>query len=383
LTDTKTAEKPEAEIKVTEHDDGSAVVHLPEGIADEPKKSSAERAIGRDPDDDVDGDDTSGGGRKDGDGERMSANKRRRLRQKAKRDESQGQLYELTQVVHSQQRMLQALTRGQQVTALQTLEREASDARSAYAEAQRRHAEAIEKGDGKAAAEAMTVITNATTYYNNVAQQHKQLVEHIKKSTPADDGGGGGGGDGGGDDPRSRRAADDGAPQMTRKQLQQITEKRDAFLDRNPDIDPDSDDPKNIAIKAIDNAVRRDGFQPYTDDYWDELEERAQEAGLLKKGKTSVRRDDDQDDPPRRRETSDGNGHARRRARDDDDDDDRGGPPIGGGGRPNNGGGGRDLALTPQMVNALEQANIPLSGGGPEMVKRRNNILKQWATKPN
>ncbi len=348
--DRKAGTDPEAVITPTE-DGGAKVTGLPPNVDDAPP--ARERAAGRDPDDDTGIDD-------DTRQPRLSDNRRRRERQKARRQESQQQIEDLSNVVMSQQRMLQALTRNQQQQALGTLEREAGDARSAFAEAQRRHSAAVTAGDGPAAAEAMTVMNNATTYYNNVKRQHDGLLAHVRQ-TPIDDGAGG--------DQPAPQANGDARPPISRRKAEAINEHREAFLDAHPDLDLESDDPYTVAVKAIDAQVAKEKFDPATKDYWDEVAERIAEAGLTKGGRRVARRQENDDDYVETR-------RPQRRAARQDDDDERGGPPLGGDGRgPARNG---EFTMSPELVKNLEDIGLPLRGGTPDQVKRRNGIIQYW-----
>lgn len=333
----------EKEIVVQENDDGTATFQLPEG----------DKPLGRTESDRESQDDTSGGG-----GDQLSRNARRRARMKEARARREHDIDALTSVVHSQQKMIHALAHGQYAHAARTLQREAEDCRAAYSEAQARHAKAVADGDGPGATEAMHVMQNASTHYQMVAAQYNRIAEQMK-AAPAS------GATDDTDDDVPRQQPQDGVPRLTRTQLEKAEEFKDAFLDQHPDIDLGSDDDRIVAIRAIDGRVLADGFKPHTQDYWDELSERLREAGLVKRGKTMH-----QNAPTSRRRQ---------------DDDDERAPPRGGAGRDGVSGGGTNVGsrrLRPEQIKALEDAGIPLVGGGDDMVRRRNKVLKAWANGP-
>ena len=354
MSDTQTStEKP---LPIEQLNDGTAIVTV----------EGKDRRIGRDADDDDTADDTSGQGATETGRSRAA---RRRDRARAAREDREGTIAQLSTMVSGQQTMILALARGQQQSALATIEGEANQARAAHAEAQRRLAEAIEKGDGNAAAEAQQVIANATSYYNQCVAQHRTVTENLKRMPAPQEGDDQGGNREGG-------RVDVPARSATADRL------RDEFLDEHPWIDPKSDDVRQRLVRTIDASVRQDGFNPASKDYWDELRERLREEmpHAFEDGGKSVRR------------SSNGNGNGSRRGGDPDyeyaDDEPpprrRGGPPLGGSGR-DGGDGARpgQVRLTPDMVKGLEEAGIPLVGGTPEQIKRRNNITRAWhASKP-
>lgn len=369
------------ETKVIPQDDGTAIVkHLPGDIEEEldddkGRETRGDRRQGRDTEEDDDtGRDTSGGG-----GGETSRNRRRRQRAREAREKREGDISTLSTVVESQQRMIAALSRGQQQQALITLESEARQCQEAYAEAKRRKAKAVTDGDGAASTEADTVMLNANNYYQQLVGQHRNIQTQMQKTAPA-----AGDDQGGEEDTSQQRRQPNAKPQLTAPQRSKLVKLKEAFLDAHPEVDPETDDDVQAAIKAIDAKVDREGFEPWTEDYWDELSERLQKAGLVKgrKGGRNVdtrrRRADDEelDDDTARRRVRQFN------RREEEEDDDRGGPPTGGAGRGNGGGGGAETRLSAEMVKALDDANIPLTGGTPETIKRRNRILDAWKGGP-
>lgn len=333
MSDTNT----EKAIPVEVTDDGGA-------IATFIKEQQGDQRLGRDAEADDDAADNSGGGSADGERSRSA---KRRERQRRARESREGDLEQLKGAFATQQQLIETLFLRDGQQTLLTLEGEAEKAKMAYAEAERRYAAAIEKGEGAAATEAQRVMTNASTYYNNVALQHANLARKIKQ--PAE----------------QPQPPQNGRIPLTSRG----TALREQFLDEHPWVDPGKNDDVTAAIKTIDARVAADGFDPNTEDYWEEVSERLRKAMPHKFKGGSVHQDDD--DPP-----------PRRVRRETDDDDDvpprrRGGPPLGDAGRDNRG--RRDeVRLSSDMVKALDEAGIPLTGGDANIIKRRNRILDSW-----
>lgn len=341
--------KDEKPIAVEEKADGTAVATFP--------VEKGDKRIGVDPDDNEEE------GADQGDGNRNTRRGRaRRQRARETKTAREARIDELEGIATGQQRMLMSLFRNQQEGTLRTLESEAGSARTAHAEAQRRHAEAIEKGDGKAASEAITVMANAERYYGQVSANHARLVEQMKTVTQPS-------GDDDGQQQQQRGQAPAGAPR-NRRAMDEAEKYKEDFLDKYPWIDlDDKTDPTTAAILAIDSQVARDGFKWNEADYWTEIEERAKEAlphlfnGSAQPMRRNERRDDDDTGEGEQRQ-------ERRRA--------RGGPPLGGAGDRNERANSRQVVLSADMVKALDEANIPLTGGDENTQRRRTKILSSW-----
>jgi hypothetical protein len=323
---------------VTENKDGDVTVEFPKQ-----KKEGEDERLGRDPAAD---DDAAEQGAAEG--QRPTRSQRRRMADRRNREQSQQLIEQLAARVDGQERMLAALTRNQFEQSMRTLRSEADTARAAYAEAQRRHKEAIDKGDGGTATEATTVMRNAENYYNQLRSHAERLQQYMQ---PAE----------GGDEPQQPQQRQQ--PQ-DRGRNRVAVRKMEAFLDARPWIDPESDDTTQRQIRLIDQEVRNDGFEGDDDDYWEELDAR------LKKHMPHVYR------PPTRQSRDDG---GRRRQRDDDDD---GGPPLGGSGSRGEGLGGGRFRLTPEQLKGMEEAGIDLTSKDPAMKKRRDRILAAYSKGP-
>lgn len=316
------------EAKVIENDDGTAVARFIEG-----QQQQGDQRLGRDPDEAEPEEDK-------GDGEARSRSARRRERTRRARNERDSELAQMRTMFATQQQLIDSLFAGQGQQSLTLLADEAEKAKAAYAEAQRRKAKAIEEGNGAAVVEADQVMANATTYYNNVAVQHANLTKRLQQPAPA---------------------ATSNRIQMTERGKELL----ENFLDDHPFIDPKKNDDTAVAVKAIEARVAAEGGDPNTKDYWDDVSDRIREAmpHLFKGGRVSTDTDDDEPPAPRRED---------RRERQ------RGGPPLGGAGRDGGRDNKNDVRLTADMVTALDQAGIPLTGGDAGIIARRNKVLAHW-----
>lgn len=111
--------------------------------------------------------------------------------------------------------------------------------------------------------------------------------------------------------PRTTRQEENKLPQEVERRMSN-------FLKKHEWYNPDGGDEDSEILIAIDRSVARAGFEPDTDDYWDEIEDRAR-ARLPHHFKDSK---DNDDEPPQRRA------------------DTRRSPPVGG---------GRDQNSTPRL----------------------------------
>lgn len=328
MSDTSQAEK---EISIVKGEDGAPVAVF------------EDKRPGRDTDDDRDeGRDTSGAGET---ASTKSKNQQRRERRREHDRALREEVGTLRAVVGTTQQMIQALTVGQQQTSLNILTNEQERARSAYAEAQAREATAITEGDGAKATEARNVMNNATIYFNQCKAQVDQLQANLTESRK------------GLTDTKKEETGDD----LTPRQRAKMEYLREKFFDDHPWIVKKKGDPVWEAISAIDREVAQE-HDPFVEDYWTELSERTRELMPQKFEKRRQRREDD----------NEGGGRRER----------GGGPPLGGAGERGNGGsrtaGADDLVLNPMMVKGLEAAGLPLKGGSPEQITRRNNMIKGW-----
>lgn len=79
---------------------------------------------------------------------------------------------------------------------------------------------------------------------------------------------------------------------------QHIAKNFQTFVKRNKWYDPSGlSNPTTIAVHEIDKQVAAEGYNPLTPDYWEEIEDRAEEKGLTK---AAAKRDAPPGDSPRR-----------------------------------------------------------------------------------
>lgn len=105
------------------------------------------------------------------------------------------------------------------------------------------HASAVARADGQAAAEALQVMLAARDRFTQLSGVKDQLTQTSNQPSPIN--------------PIVRKAATD-------------------FASRNRWYKgPHSNDPDSQVLSMLDNGVAKDGFDPTTQEYWDELEDRA------------------------------------------------------------------------------------------------------------
>ncbi len=125
-----------------------------------------------------------------------------------------------------------------------------SSQKSLYATAERQFTKAIAEGDGAAAAEAQRIMGDAQNKYNQLTNlktthENNRRTAEIQKKEPV---------------------------QQKDTRLQQVYINR--FLTKNDWFDPAGTDEDSKRAKEIDNEVAREGFDPNTKEYWDEVEDR-------------------------------------------------------------------------------------------------------------
>ena len=131
------------------------------------------------------------------------------------------------------------------------------------------------------------------------------------------------------------------------------------FIEDHPWYNPQGGDEDSMIVMAVDAAVRREGFDPATDDYWDELRDRVEKRlpHKFEEGGSRSRAsedDDDQDERPARRNSS-------------------GGPRLPRGGNNDRGtGNGKVFALSAQRKQAMIDAGV---WDDPQL---RNKYIKKY-----
>lgn len=141
-------------------------------------------------------------------------------------------------------------------------------------------------------------------------------------------------------------------PQQPKANDPRLVSKATSWAERNAWFKPGAEDDDSAIADTIAAKLVKEGYDPKTDDYWDELDER-----LEKKGIGQLDDDNEEDvDPPQRRE-------AKRRS-----------PPVGGGGngRGDMGGGKTQVTLPTAFINALKE-----SGKWTDLTVR-NRCIKRY-----
>lgn len=161
-------------------------------------------------------------------------------------------------------------------------------------------AKAIAAGNGDDVTKAMRIRDEAMARANQITGYKHQQQQAARKA-PAD----------GGMDPRVQRLATD-------------------FIKENPWYDPSGRDEDSAIVLAIDGALVRDGYDPTSPDYWDELRNRASRRLPDKFGK--------QADAPRREA--------------------RGGPRVGGGKEHVPTSSRKEVYISPERKQALIDAGV-------------------------
>lgn len=206
----------------------------------------------------------------------------------------------------------------------------------AFNAAERKHQDAFAAGDGKLATEAMREMY--------AAQKTIDHLEEIRQRQP-----------------------------MTRQPAQQqprvdagAMNKAKSWVAENPWFKAGGADDDSVIADAIAAKLKKEGYDPTTDDYWDELDERLEKRGI------GSRDNDDDDEDQSQSENLRQEEEPRRRERQEPAKR-RGSPPVGGGsGRGDLGAGKQQVTLPTEYVNTLKQ------NGLWDNVEQRNRLIKGY-----
>lgn len=249
--------------------------------------------------DDNDGDERLGGRDDDrqddgNDAEREAIRERRRLEKierKKRRDEAIGrdklELNFLRKRNDDLERRLGTVEQRTHQADLSQLDAQINAARNEAEMAERVIAKAVASGNGEDVTQAMRYRDQALQKAQQLAYAKQQAAQQRQAAKPAD-----------------------GLDDMTMMYAKE-------FLDENKWYDPKGENEESAIVLAIDQAILREGFKPNTEEYWDELRERAARR-LPERFKQTQRRNDHGDE----RETRDAPRQQRQT---------RGGPSIGSG----------------------------------------------------
>jgi len=267
------------------------LVMVGDGVDDEEAGRQAAAEADDDQDDDQFGDDDDdeapdqrlGGGEAEDDESRKEArrneNKSRRQRQKEARERDQRELTFLRQRNEQIERQISDLATKQNQSEQRTIEGRISQLENAIRQADDVYAKAIDAGEGKDAAEAMR-IRDALKDQRDGLKSYKAEAEQTARIDP-------------GPDPA-------------------LIENVRTWHERNQYFDFGRRDEDSAIVGAIDDMMVRDGWDPRTPDYYNELDKRIARRlpHLKKKAKGNGRQvvDDDDDDggdaPPQKRRSA-------------------------------------------------------------------------------
>lgn len=199
---------------------------------------------------------------------------RRRRQNKAKRIRNRVAAESKDRLIASQGQML--LDMQEQLARLEgrtvqydvnMLANQLSQIESQQAEAKKVYANLLKADDHDGVAEVVEI-------QMNLREQHREIQSKLQRAKTAAAKVKGGAADGATDDARVEQQP---ARQRPRQQLDpEVLDRARAWAQQNRWYNPNGKSEDINIVKAIDAAVHADGFDPRTQDYWDELQERVQ-----------------------------------------------------------------------------------------------------------
>jgi hypothetical protein len=246
----------EEKINVTEEQDGSVVVELPEGMEGPDGQEGAQNAAGDD------------SGDEDRPGDSDAVREARRARRRAKKDLVRKTNEEKDQRLQMLQRQNQELMERLSVVERKThssdlarLDKAIEDEELRFRYAQQRMQEATTAGDGQAFTKAQEI------WYES-----RRKVEALRGL-------------------KSKAAT--ATQQQQGAANPKVTRMANDWMERNNWYDPSSNDEDTQIAKVIDRKLTEEGWDPGNQDYWEELDRRLQK-------RLPHRYTDGSDDSPRR-----------------------------------------------------------------------------------
>ena len=231
---------------IAENDDTQNDELIPVETPIEDDKPPAGDAAAADDDDDDEGDDRLATSEDDSDEDiaTQSSNRERRRKrreiQKRARDAAQRELEMLRRTVAELSQRVSATETHAVSTNVQTLEQRLAAAQAEVQQAERIIAAATEAGNGNDVVAAMRIRDEAIANARQLEYTRQQMVE------------------------QARRPA---TPQIDPNVVNYAKE----WMTANPWYDPQGADRDSALTKAIDNELAREGFNPATREYWEEL----------------------------------------------------------------------------------------------------------------
>lgn len=311
------------ELKVSEEQDGSAVISLPADIPSPDEEFDEGGAVVADGSDD---DDAAAEAREieergdvDPQAEAIRAAKRakRRARKEYHKQTATEKDIRLQNLQRQNQELLERLSvveRKQSGSELARLDKAIEDQRMRIDFAKRKIKEATETGDGDLLTSAQEMWFESRRHAEDLESLKKRSVQPSQQPIQQD--------------PRVQRYASD-------------------WMDRNPWYDPNSKDMDSRIALTIDQGLAEEGWDPKTEDYWEELDNRLQRS--LPNRYTDSNNERTKRSRPRNVVTSSGREAA------------------------SNAGGKNLYTLSPDRVKALKEA------GMWDNLEIRNRMIKRYA----
>lgn len=245
------------EIKVSEAQDGSAVISLPEDIPSPDEDFDEGGAVSASDHDGSDEDDEAaeareiqelGGVDPDAEAARAAKRAKRRARKEYHKQVATEKDIRLQNLQRQNQELLERLSvveRKQSGSELARLDKAIEDQRMRIDFAKRKISEATANGDGELLTSAQEMWFDARRHAEDLESLKKRSVQQTQQPIQQD--------------PRVQRYASD-------------------WMERNPWYDPSNKDTDSRIAMTIDQALAEEGWDPKTPDYWDELDNRLQRS---------------------------------------------------------------------------------------------------------
>ena len=310
------------ELNVKEAVDGSAVVDLPaDMVVSEPADNDERLADGGDASSEAAADAAEEEGKTDEEIEALRS--ARRAKRKAKRELQRRTSEEKDQRIHMLERQIQQFQERLSVTEKRThsaelgrIDKAIEDAELKMQYARMKMSEATSAGDGEAMAKAQDM------WYE--ARRNAESLKSVKE--------------------QAVRATQTGGVQEDTREMQRYA---NAWMERNDWYDPSGDDEDSEIAKTIDQRMVREGWNPNTKDYWNELDRR------LSKRLPHLYNDDQDERPSRKpRQVVTSSGRDR----------------VGGASA-------QSVVIPPEMVRSMKEAGLW------ENKERRQRVIKDYLSK--
>lgn len=249
---TDTNDKAE-DIIIQEASDGSAVIELPDDIEspDQPEDKAEGGGVSDDEDHDNEGqhyDASEQDSPNDNDEVRAAKREKRKARKDYHKRVQQEKDIRLQNLQRQNQELLERLSVVERKTAgteLARLDKAIEDQSNRIAFARQKMAEATQTGDGE-------LLTQAQEMWFEARRQHEALTG-IKRRAVA---------------PQRQAPIQQPDPRLVRQAR--------TWMDKNSWYDPQGGDPDSRIALTIDEAMSEEGWDPNTQDYWEELDNRLQ-----------------------------------------------------------------------------------------------------------